>query len=359
MHQWPEKGIPQKPEAWLLQVARRRLLDEQRKHHVRERFAEPLRQAMELATATADREQNFPDERLKLLFVCAHPAIDEAARTPLMLQVVLGLEAQDIASAFLIAPAAMAQRLVRAKTKIKTAAIPFAEPEPQDLHGRLSDVLDAIYAAFTQATEQLTLEAIHLAELITKLVPGSAEALGLLALMKHSHARQAARLDEMGSYVPLDEQDTCRWDHRMIESAETLLRQAAQIGQPGRFQIEAAIQSAHAERRFSQQVNWPLIAMLYSVLLVHTPAIGARIAHAVAIAHSENPQHGLALLDQLDAKRLSQHQPFWAAKAHLLAESGQTTQALIAYERAIGLCNDPPVRTFLLGRMARAREKAV
>ncbi|MCX6858279.1 MAG: RNA polymerase subunit sigma-70 [Verrucomicrobia bacterium] len=341
IQQWPVQGIPEKPEAWLLQVARRRLLDEQRKQSVRERLAEPLRlaieTAIETASMTAETETAFPDERLKLLFVCAHPAIDEAARTPLMLQVVLGLEAHDIAPAFLVAPATMAQRLVRAKAKIKAAAIPFAVPEPSQLPERLEFVLDAIYAAFTQGNAQLITEAIHLGGLVVKLAPESAEALGLVSLMLHSHARHAARLDDAGRYVPLDEQDTLRWDHTMIERAEMLLRQAAGFGCPGRFQMEAAIQSAHAQRHFTQRMDWPLIATLYAALLTYTLAIGARIAHAIAVARSIGAEHGLTLLDQLDAAQVAQHQPFWAAKAHLLAEAGQEKPAIDAFEEAIGL----------------------
>ncbi len=348
LQQWPAQGIPRKPEAWLLQVARRRLQDERRRQSVRERLAEPLRHAIESACITAESEDCFPDERLKLLFVCAHPAIDEAVRTPLMLQVVLGMEAQDIASAFLVAPTAMAQRLVRAKAKIKAAAIPFAVPGPNNLPERLAHVLDAIYAAFTRGSTQLVAEAIHLGEVIVKLAPDCAEALGLLALMLHHHARRAARLDDSGGYVPLDEQDTQRWEHRMIGRAETLLTLAAAKGQPGRFQIEAAIQSAHAHRLLTRQVNWTVIASLYALLLNHTSAVGARIAHAIATAHSLGPQHGLALLDQLDADRVSQHQPYWAARAHLLAGSGRQAEAIAAFERAIGLCDDSAVRAFLL-----------
>lgn len=360
MRQWPVKGIPEKPEAWLLQVARRRLLDEQRKHHVRERFAEPLRQAIELASATADSEENFPDERLKLLFVCAHPAIDEVDRTPLMLQVVLGLEAQDIASAFLIAPAAMAQRLVRAKAKIKAAAIPFELPERSQWEERLSFVLDAIYAAFTrgwqsspedQTGRDMALEAIRLGDVAATLLPDEPEALGLLALMLHCHARRSARLDPSGRYVPLDAQHPAAWDHPIIDRAERLLQIAGEMGRPGRFQIEAAIQSAHAQRRVTGRVEWPVVAALYKLLMAVTPALGARIGHAIATAHASGPDQGWALLESLQKARLVDHQPYWAARAHLLAQMGRTKEARTAFERAIGLCDDPAVRGYLWERI--------
>lgn len=351
VRQWPERGIPAKPEAWLLTVARRRLLDGQRREAVRERSGDMLRQAFEPSPQAIAEVNEFPDERLKLLFVCAHPAIDEASRTPLMLQVILGLDARSIASAFLVAPAAMAQRLVRAKAKIKAARIPFAPPGPEALPERLGHVLDAIYAAFTQGSPpSLTLEALRLAELTHNLVPGSAETTGLLALILHSNARAGARRDADGRYVPLDEQDCARWDHAAIDRAEVLLAEAAAMNQPGRFQLEAAIHSAHAERRITGRANWPAIASLYEALLKITPAIGARIGHAVAMAHLSGPAHGLTLLARLDENRIATHQPFWAAKARLLADAGHAADARAAYERAIGLCEDAAARAYLVAR---------
>jgi len=361
MQQWPVKGIPQKPEAWLLQVARRRLLDEQRKHHVRERFAEPLRQAIELASATADREENFPDERLKLLFVCAHPAIDEAARTPLMLQVVLGLEAQDIASAFLTAPAAMAQRLVRAKAKIHAARIPFQVPAAEEWPERLAFVLDAIYAAFNAGWEtvgqdetgrdDLAKEAIYLARALIALVPDEPEILGLLSLMLHVHARQHARFSESGKFIPLTRQDAQRWSPSLMAEAELLLRRASSIARPGRFQIEAAIQSVHAERATSGIINWPVIEGFYQVLRTCTTAIGARIGHAVAMAQVRGLPAAIAELDALPEAQVLCHQPYWAARAHLLRQMGKRDESNIAYQRAIGLTEHPAVRAFLLDEL--------
>lgn len=351
VRQWPARGIPAKPAAWLLTVARRRLLDGQRRQAVRERSGDLVRQTFDPGPQTVSDEAEFPDERLKLLFVCAHPAIDEASRTPLMLQVILGIDARSIASAFLVAPEAMAQRLVRAKAKIKAARIPFAVPEPESLPERLGYVLDAIYAAFTQGSPQaLTHEALRLAELTHKLVPESAEATGLLSLILHSSARARARSDDDGRYVPLDEQDCSRWDHAAIDRAELLLAEAAAMNQPGRFQLEAAIHSAHAERRITGGVNWLAIVAIYEALLKITPAIGARIGHAVAVAHVSGPAQGLDLLARIDEDRTANHQPFWAAKARLLADAGRSAEAGAAYERAIGLCEDPAARAHLMAR---------
>lgn len=361
LQQWPAQGIPAKPEAWLLAVARRRLIDEQRRHAVRERCSDEMKIALENAEQQAMSGDDFPDERLKLLFVCAHPAIDEAVRTPLMLQIVLGLDAQAIASAFLVAPPAMAQRLVRAKAKIKAAAIPFEVPERRHWEERLSFVLDAIYAAFTcgwQASPEdrtghdMACEAIRLGEVVATLAPDEPEALGLLALMLHCHARRSARMDASGRYVPLDAQATTAWDHAMIDRAEALLRKAGGFGKLGRFQIEAAIQSAHAQRRVSGRVEWPVIAALYQLLMTFTPALGARIGHAIATAHAAGPGQGWALLESLPQERLADHQPYWAARAHLLAKQGRNQEADAAFERAIGLCDDPAVRGYLLSRIS-------
>jgi RNA polymerase sigma-70 factor, ECF subfamily len=360
LQQWPAQGIPTKPEAWLLAVARRRLIDEQRRHAVRGRCSDKMKIALESAEQQAMSGEDFPDERLKLLLVCAHPAIDEAVRTPLMLQTVLGLDAQAIASAFLVAPTAMAQRLVRAKAKIKAAAIPFELPERHHWEERLSFVIDAIYAAFNcgwqsspgeETGHPLAREAIRLGEVVATLAPDEPEALGLLALMLHCHARRAARVDASGSYVPLDEQATAAWDHAMIDQAEALLHKAGATGKPGRFQIEAAIQSVHAQRRVTGQVGWAVIVALYELLMTFTPALGARIGHAIASAHAYDAGKGLALLEALPQARLDDHQPYWAARAYLLGQVGRIQEAHAANERAIGLCEDPAVCLYLSGRI--------
>jgi RNA polymerase sigma factor (sigma-70 family) len=261
LKRWPVDGVPEKPEAWLLHAARNRLIDAARHNQVRQNSEPMLQQLAEEAQSVADTHEHFPDERLKLLFVCSHPAIDPAARTPLMLQTVLGVDAARIASAFLVSPAAMSQRLVRAKTKIRDAAIPFQIPEPPDLEERVSFVLDAIYSAYTTGWDSLNeagsthralaTDAMDVGRTLVQLMPAQPEALGLLALMLHCDARRAARYTSDGEFVPLDKQQTALWSRPMIDEAENHLRLAATFKRMGRYQVEAAIQSIHAHRAIS------------------------------------------------------------------------------------------------------------
>jgi len=302
----------------------------------------------------------IPDERLKLLFICAHPAIDAAARTPLMLQTVLGLDATRIASAFLVSPAAMGQRLVRAKAKIRDAGIAFSVPEPADLHDRMEAVLDAIYAAYGTGWEDaagadprrsgLATEAIWLARLATALLPREPEALGLLALMLHCEARRSGRRDSAGAYVPLSEQDTTRWDRAMTDEAESVLLQAAAFRQPGRFQFEAAIQSAHARRAIDGVTDWAAIVQLYDQLVRVASGVGALVSRAAALSMTEGAAAALVALDRIASPAASDYQPYWAVRAHLLAERGEGPAAREAYARAIGLSEDERVRAFLIAR---------
>src|SRR5215472_9102891 len=267
---WPLDGVPKKPEAWLLSVARRKLIDNIRHEQVHSSAKQTL---LLFADDIAPDTIAFPDERLKLLFVCAHPAIDPGARTPLMLQTVLGLDAARIASAFLIAPPAMSQRLVRAKAKIRDANIAFEVPEKSELSGRLEAVLEAIYAVYGTAWEhvapvdshnsQLVDEALWLAHLVVELLPDEPEAKGLLALLLHCEARRAARRLEDGSFVPLSEQNPDKWSRPMMIEAEQMLAAAVALKRMGRFQLEAAIQSAHAERMRGGCVDWSAIVQLY------------------------------------------------------------------------------------------------
>jgi predicted RNA polymerase sigma factor len=319
LERWPRVGVPDNPDAWLLVAARRRLTDRARHAGVETAAAATLRLAAEAAECDVERESTFPDERLKLLFVCAHPAIDETARTALMLQVVLGLDAARIASAFLVAPATMSQRLVRAKAKIRDAGIGFEVPPPQDLAERLRPVLEAIYAAYGTGWEDvagadprargLTEEAVWLGRLTVALVPDDPEARGLLALMLHCEARQPARRDAAGGYVPLTRQDVERWSRPMIEEAEGLLAEASRAGRPGRFQLEAAIQSVHAQRAVSGRTDWEAIALLYEGLVRLAPTIGARVAGAAALAEARGAPVGLAALDAIPRDAVLAYQP--------------------------------------------------
>jgi RNA polymerase sigma-70 factor, ECF subfamily len=362
---WPVNGCPENPEGWLLTVARRKSIDAMRRRHRDEQAGADLQLMAEGLEAAAASAQ-IPDQRLALLFACAHPAIEIGVRAPLMLQTVLGLDAGAIASAFLVSPATMGQRLVRAKNKIRQAGIPFRIPEREELRSRLDTVLDAIYAAFAEGwsdaagadsvRRDLAQEAIFLCRVVTELLPGEPEALGLLALMLHAEARGRARRNAQGEYVPLAEQDVARWDSRMIREAEELLLRASALGRVGRFQLEAALQSAHVFRRMTGRENWTDVVQLYETLFAISGSLVVAINRAVAIGELRGATDGLAALEDVAADgRVQQYQPYWAARADLLAKSGAHAEAHEAYEMAIGLERDPAVRRFLQGRQAAAK----
>jgi len=358
---WPRDGCPGNPEAWLLTVARRKLIDRHRGQ--REDAATDELERLADAVERAPHEE-FPDRRLALLFACAHPAIDPAMRAPLMLQVILGLEAAQIASAFLVSQATMAQRLVRAKAKIRESGIPFRIPTIAEMPERLEAVPDAAYACFAEgwldaagtdvARRELAGEAIFLARLLSTLLPGEPEALGLLALMLYAEARRPARRGPAGEFVPLAQQDTTLWDAGMIEEAEGALRRASRTGQIGRYQLEAAIQSAHVERRRTGVVNWGAIAALYDALVAITQSPVAEINRAIAVSELEGAAAGLEALSAIeDDARLRAYQPFWAARAELLARSGRPAEAAHAFEIAAGMESDPAVRQYLEQKRAK------
>jgi RNA polymerase sigma-70 factor, ECF subfamily len=308
--------------------------------------------------AAAAQETHIPDHRLALMFACAHPAIDARIRAPLILQTILGFDAATIASAFLVSPATMGQRLVRAKSKIREAGIPFRVPERSDLQERLGAVLEAIYAAFAEGwcdpagTEfrrrNLAEEAIWLGRLVVSLLPEEPEALGLLALMLYAEARRGARRSPEGDYVPLADQDPALWDTSLIEEAEALLMRAGKRGMLGRYQLEAALQSAHVVRRVTGSSDWSAVERIYAALWEITGSPVVAINRAIALAETRGPAAGLAALDTLmDNTALAEYQPYWAARAGLLARTGARDAADQAYERAIGLESDPAVRRFL------------
>lgn len=354
---WPRDGVPQNPEAWLLTTARHSLIDLVRHQQVAV-ASEPTLMLLREEPKEVTLSAKFPDERLKLLFVCAHPAIDPAMHTPLMLQAVLGIDAARIAGAFLLAPKTMGQRLVRAKTKIRDGGIQFEIPQERELPQRLDAVLEAIYAAFgigwddmagtDQRGRDLAEEAIWLARVLLQLLPGEAEVRGLLALMLHCEARRAARRGANGRYIPLSEQDTNQWSLPLIEEAERHLAGAFKHGRSGRFQLEAAIQSVHAERARNGRIDWAAIALFYEQLIRISPTLGTRTGYAAAIAEANGPEAGLTVLDSIDADTVSSYQPYWAVRAHVLQQLGKMHEALDAYNQAIGLAEDPAVREFLL-----------
>ncbi len=364
---WPERGLPEAPEAWLLTAARRRLGHGWRHEQMRA-LAEPALSLLD--DERRDREANpsvFPDERLKLMFICAHPAIDEAARTPLMLQTILGLDAARIAKAFLIPAATMGQRLSRAKTKIRDAGIAFALPGLIDLPERLSAVLDAVYAAYGAGWDEisglgknrqdLAEEAVFLARLLVTLMPDEPETRGLLALMLYCQARTPARRSASGAFIPLDNQNAELWLRDLIIEAEMHLNVAARHGVFGRFQTEAAIQSVHVQRAATGRTNHQALVALYDLLARHQPSTGALVSRAAAYGEAFGAQNGLNMLDGLPAKAVENYQPYWAVRGHLLKRTGRGPASNAAYDRAIALTDDPAIQYFLRDQKTMAPEK--
>jgi RNA polymerase sigma-70 factor (ECF subfamily) len=359
LRQWPQSGVPESPAAWLLAVARRRCADAARRRAVDAGGADRLALMAEELEAAALSPEPIPDRRLALMFACAHPAIEPAMRAPLILQAVLGLTAIDIAAAFLVPPKTMGQRLVRAKTRIRDAGIPFRVPDREELPQRLEAVLEAIYAAYARGWHELddgaprlAEEAIWLGQVVVGLLPDEPEAKGMLALMHYAEARRPARRSDDGAFVPLEAQDVARWDRTALAAAERLLREASAAGPSGRYQIEAAIQSAHVARRLGGAATWPAIVALYDHLLALTGSPVVALNRAVALAETAGPEPALAALDPLAAdERLAAYQPYWAARGALLARAGRTAEAREALTRALGLADDPAVRAYLNARL--------
>jgi RNA polymerase sigma-70 factor, ECF subfamily len=355
---WPRTGVPTSPEAWLLTAARRRILDQTRRAATLSKSASLIAQLSE--ERMEDTARDLPDDRLALMFVCTHPAIDSRVRAPLMLQTVLGLPARRIASAFLIPPATLAVTLARAKSKIAAARVPFAEPDAQDRSDRIGDVLDAIYAAYTLGQDRpasdaaqpdyLASEALWLASLVCRLVPKSGEAHGLFALILYGMARRPARLDALGRYVPLDLQDVALWDARLLSDAGIALRNARRGRAVGRFHLEAAIEALQVEGVRSGQTDWRRILQLYQGLESTVPTLGVACGRIAALAKVQGAAAGLAALDTLTDPRTTSYQPAWALRADLLAALGRSADSAAAYVSAAALTDDPVVKTWLLAK---------
>lgn len=347
---WPETGVPDSPEGWLLAVARNRLKDGWKS--AAHRTSRPLDDAQEVsAVAVVDGDPDaIPDRRLELLFACAHPAIDAAARAPLMLQVVLGFEAVDLARLYVVSPAAMAQRLVRAKKRIKRLRVPFVVPDRSAVPERLTAVLDAVYGCFTlvagsddPAVRALGGEAEYLAGLLAHLLGNEPEAWSLLALIALSRSRERP----VGApYLPLDQQDPDDWDSSSITRGEDALCRVVATA-PGRFQLEAAIQAVHTDRRRTGRVDWFALETLHRALVRVTPTIGSRVALAGVVLRTTGADAALALLDAVAA---ADYQPWHAVRAEGLVQAGRVDEALDAFDRAIGLCTSEPARMYLLSR---------
>jgi RNA polymerase sigma-70 factor (ECF subfamily) len=357
---WPLRGVPDRPEAWLMTAAKRAA------GHARARAATATAALPDLtliAEEASAMPDAFPDHRLGLMFACTHPAIDPATQTPLMLQAVLGLSAERIAGAFLISPATMGQRLSRAKSRLREAGARFARPDPDEIAPRLPQVMEAVLAAAALGWEavpgsdpartDLAAEALYLAELLADLTSDQPEPKGLLSLLLHIRAREPGRT---GRYLPLIEQSTGLWDHQMIDRADRLLAEAGAMGRFGRFQCEAAIQSVHSEGARRGRTNWPALATLHAALDRLSPSLGGTVAAAAVTLELEGPAAALAALDALPEAEA--FQPWWALRAEVLARMGDRPGQAGALRRAMGLTGDAGLREWLAARLAQASQRS-
>ncbi len=370
LERWPVEGQPRNPAAWLTTVARRKAIDRLRRDQAFERHSTALAAELERAgsghpTEDAVDADNFPDERLKLIFTCCHPSLSPEAQIALTLRTLGGLDTAEIAHAFVVPLPTMNQRLTRAKTKIRQAGIPFQVPAPERLHDRLESVLHILYLIFNEGyaasagealiRQSLCAEAIHLGRMLaaTPDLPPSPEAAGLLALMLLHDSRRAARVDEQGELVLLEDQDRARWDRAEITEGLALLDRALALRQPGPFQIQAAISALHAQAAAAADTDWKEIAALYCELERRAPSPVVALNRAVALGMAQGPLAGLMALDQRHLETdLEQYHWFHAARADLLRRAGYQAEAKAAYARALELCQNRAERSFLARRLA-------
>jgi RNA polymerase sigma-70 factor (ECF subfamily) len=353
LRRWPADGLPPNPGGWITTTARTRALDHLRRHT---RGRELLAEAAALNDPN-DRGQEVdavPDDRLRLIFTCCHPALSPEAQVALTLRLLCGLSTTEVAHAFLVAEPAMAQRLVRAKRKIKAARIPYRVPAPEHLPGRLRSVLTVLYLLYNArlTNPDLAPEAIRLARLLADLMPDEPEVTGLLALLLLIEARRATRTAPDGTLVPLAEQDRTRWDRALIQEGHTLVRHCLHRDRPGPYQIQAAIHAVHTDAATPEHTDWTQILTLYDQLLALAPTPVIALNRAIAVAEVHGPETALPLVDQLD---LDGYYAFHATRADLLHRLGRQTEATTAYQRAAALAPTHAERDFLRlgGRSAR------
>jgi predicted RNA polymerase sigma factor len=356
LRNWPRQGVPDRPDAWLLAVARNRLRDEWKSARARRTVALDVERDAPQQLDEVDPDE-IPDLRLALMLACSHPALDRSVHTPLMLNTVLGCTAEQIGQAFSIPTSTMATRLVRAKKRIKATGIPFRIPERADLPPRMTSVLEAVYGAYAidwattgPQPRAIPSQALQLAELVSDLAPEDPEAHGLAALVELSTARAPARTDSSGLFVPLPEQDPARWDSDLIERAHAHLRLAHALGQVGRFQLEAAIQSVHCARRTTGSTDWSTLLSLHRTLDAVAPSLGSGVALAAVVAETAGPAAGLQqlrILRERSADAARRFQPAWALRGHLLHQLGRLHEAVEAYDHAIKLTHEQTARHHL------------
>jgi RNA polymerase sigma-70 factor (ECF subfamily) len=360
---WPRDGPPRDPAAWLYAVGRRRAFDLGRRAKVRtDAVHDAPEPAPDPETILMAAFEPIPDERLRLIFVCCHPALAPEARIALTLRTLCGLSVERIARAWLTSEVAMAQRLTRAKRKIRDTRIRFEIPEPAAWGERLETVLATLEIAYAQAYEDAALasdaadlaaESLRLSGLLADLLPEEPEVLGLAALIRLTESRRPARLDEAGAMIPLSEQDVRRWDPELIGEAVSLMRRAAGIGRSGPYQLMAAIHATHAARLETGVTAWADVARLYDILMSVRPSAVAEVNRAVAVGEAEGPDAGLAALAAVEGQdRLAGWLPFQAARAGLYAMAGRDAEAAQALKAALALHPAPAERLFLERRLA-------